>query len=211
MDLDMPAARIRSIRGFLAHIATVTLGILIAFSFEGARGWWQERSLVREAERNLLSELRDNRRDLHHTLRAIERTNGQIERSLRQLERRAAELENAGPKETDEISDGLTTFTLFFRETSWSTAETTGALGHMKYAKVEGFAELYGMQREFRRGLERFQDHAVGILPRRLSRLSLADVESRRETLLVARQHLVGLEFIASALDGWYRKRLGPG
>ena len=43
-----------SLREMVTHLVLVTLGVLIALSFEGVGSWREQRALVREARANIL-------------------------------------------------------------------------------------------------------------------------------------------------------------
>lgn len=61
MEIHPPHGPVHSIKDILLQLLTITLGILIALSFEGMREWRQERVLVNEARENMLREIRDNK------------------------------------------------------------------------------------------------------------------------------------------------------
>jgi hypothetical protein len=139
MDVDVPERRIDSIKDFLLHMGTVTLGILIALGLEGIREWVHERNLVREARASLVSELRDNQRELARTLGGIPGTRTNLKEGLALIARVA----DVKRDEKLEIN-----FSVGFRDASLlgvnrSTAETTGALAHMSYGEVRKYAALY--------------------------------------------------------------------
>ena len=48
-------------KGALVELMIVTVGVLIALSFDGARVWMREQSLVEDARANLTRELQANR------------------------------------------------------------------------------------------------------------------------------------------------------
>ena len=59
-----PPRRIATIKEFFKELLTITVGILIALSLEGLLEWRHHRELAREARANILSELRENQREL---------------------------------------------------------------------------------------------------------------------------------------------------
>jgi hypothetical protein len=201
MDVELPERRIRSIKDFAAHVATVSLGILIAFGFEGTRDWWHHRSLVAEARANLLAEMADNKRELVAIMKWVRGGRQQIEQAVKQAERLLA----ADDAVIAEDSEPLPNFSIIFVEASRTTAEATGAFAHMKYADVKKYAEVYNLQREFMARTSRFHDHMSAIVGRRLSRQRPAELQDRRQSLLVALQYLRDAEGMGNALLDGYR------
>jgi hypothetical protein len=200
MDVEVPERRIRSIKDFAAHVATVSVGILIAFGFEGTRDWWHHRSLVAEARENLLAEMADNKRELVDIMKWARGGRQQLEQAVKQVDRLLAD---DGP--TAEDSEPLPNFAIIFVEASRTTAEATGAFAHMKYAEVKKYAEVYNLQREFMARTARFHDHMSAIVGRRLSRQRPAELQDRRQSLLVALQYLRDAEGMGKALLDGYR------
>ena len=62
IDVHPPHAAVHGWRDFLIHIATITLGLFIALSLEGALEAMHHRHLVREARENIRKELEENER-----------------------------------------------------------------------------------------------------------------------------------------------------
>jgi hypothetical protein len=60
VDIHAPHRSISSLKEGLVHLTLITLGVLIALSFEGIASWREHRALVREARANLASEIHDN-------------------------------------------------------------------------------------------------------------------------------------------------------
>jgi uncharacterized protein (DUF3084 family) len=72
MEIHAPHKPILTVKEAAVHLAIVTAGILIALSLEGLREWREHRSLVNEARANLLSEIRDNRKEVAAAVGALE-------------------------------------------------------------------------------------------------------------------------------------------
>lgn len=64
MEIHPPHGAVRSLKQFLEELVTITAGILIALALEGLVNWRHHRTLAREARANVLSEVRENQRDL---------------------------------------------------------------------------------------------------------------------------------------------------
>ena len=57
MEIHAPHGPIHSFKEMAVQIALITLGVLIALSFEGVASWREHRALVREARANLTNEI----------------------------------------------------------------------------------------------------------------------------------------------------------
>jgi hypothetical protein len=204
MDVELPERRIRSIKDFFAHVATVSLGILLAFGFEGTREWWHTRNLVQEARTNIVSEIADNKRDLDKAMQWTRGGRQQLEQALQQVDRWLAKTGEAPANAADD-SNALPNVSILFVEASRTTAEATGAFGHMKYLEVKRYAEVYNLQREFQSRVARFHDHMSTIVPRKLSQLTPAELQDRRQRLLVGLQYLNDAEGMGQTLSDGYR------
>jgi hypothetical protein len=79
----------------------------------------------------------------------------------------------------------------------------------MKYAEVKRYAEVYPLQREFMRRQTQYHDHVAAIPPRKLSTLSVAELQSRRDSLVVALLYLGEVEGIGRSLSDGYEHALG--
>jgi hypothetical protein len=62
VEVHAPDHPVLTLKQAAVHLAIVTAGVLIALSFEGILEWSHHRSLVREAEANLTTELQVNKR-----------------------------------------------------------------------------------------------------------------------------------------------------
>jgi hypothetical protein len=95
---------------------------------------------------------------------------------------------------------------------AWKTAETTGALGHMKYAEVQKYAEVYDVQDLYVRGeaqkLQRVSQVEAILMGGDPNKASLQDVESFRQQILVSLADLVTEESLAKELSAAYGKLL---
>jgi hypothetical protein len=176
--------RIDSAKEFFIQLATITAGVLIALLLEGAVAWNDHRSLVREARATIAEEIADNKKELDDTLAGLPARREQLKNALRVAD------DLLKTKRTD-----LREMKLRFEGTSlstagWQTAQTTGALGYMKYSDVQAYAELYDLQAMFtqqqRRGMER--------LTPAIALLSAGDPEQLPEQELRAfRSHVLEL------------------
>ena len=123
----------------LVHLALVTLGVLIALSFEGIATWREHRALVREARINLTNEIRDNITELRRRLQSIPREQQNLEHAIDMLQVVMKRMPLEG-----KIEIGFSSASL--QGASRSTAQMTGAFALMEYDEVKKYATVYGHQ-----------------------------------------------------------------
>jgi hypothetical protein len=206
VDIHPPHA-IHSWKDFGIQLVTITAGVLIALSFEGAREWRHERALVREARENIHREIADNQREVEGELKKIPERSKKLAAALQF----ANELLKGTPGDVHKIE--LQVDFPELNAASWQTAERTGALGHMDYAEVQKYATLYSFQefliQEQRRALEAMAS-TIGTMtasedgdPRTASK---ADTERLRDQLIALRSILLIEEQMANAAIARYKK-----
>ena len=157
----------------VAHLALVTLGVLIALSFEGIGSWREHRTLVREARANILSEIRDNQKELANRLQKIPEERHALDEAITV----AQKLIDTKKLESS-VQLGFNTADL--RDASRTTATVTGAFGLMEYEEVKKYATLYGHQELFLRA----QNDAIQNLTRAMAAINLlqhSDTATARE------------------------------
>lgn len=82
MEIHPPHGSIHSRKDFLLHLLTITIGILIALSLEGIVQWMDHRALVREAQANLATEIRENQQTLKAALEQIQKSEAECTLAL---------------------------------------------------------------------------------------------------------------------------------
>src|SRR5450631_2736025 len=60
LDVHAPHEAVHGWRDFFIHLATITIGLLIALGLEGCVEWMHHRNLVKEVEVSLHNEIRNN-------------------------------------------------------------------------------------------------------------------------------------------------------
>ena len=148
----------------LVHLALVTLGVLIALSFEGVASWREHRALVREARANLTSEIRDNANELRERLQAIPKEQHNLEHAIEMLQVMIRRMPLEGKVEL-----GLSGATL--QSASRTTAQVTGAFALMEYEEVKKYASVYSHQDLY----TQVQTDAMQIMTRALAVAALFD------------------------------------
>lgn len=136
---------VRSVKDVLVEIVMITVGVLIALSFDGIRTWNEHRELVREARANIASELGDNRTELAGELSGMAKTIDRIQHALDVVDRVVK------TKSTQDNSVDLGFGLANLQNASRTTAEVTGALALMDYEEVKRYSSVYALQAEFLR------------------------------------------------------------
>lgn len=124
---------------WLFQLTTITVGVLIALSFDAALRWDADRALVAQARATIALEIARNRSELEEYLGSFEERLSKIDTVLQLV----ADLEAGVEPSIKEID-----FTFGFPSLSdagWETAERTGALALMEYPEVQELAEIYAL------------------------------------------------------------------
>ena len=131
---------VRWVGEWLFQLTTITIGVLIALSFDALLKWNGDRQLVNEARATIALEIEDNRRDLDAHLATYEQRIGRLDNVLNLLDQQDAGVE---------LKSGQMDFYVEFpslNDAGWQTAQQTGAVALMDYREVQRLAELYTMQ-----------------------------------------------------------------
>ncbi len=140
---DPPRAARRSAGEWLFQFTTITIGVLIALSFDGLLRWNADRTLVDEARATIALEIADNRTELDEHLASFDERVAKLDNVLKLL----SELDTGVEPTVREIS--LEVHFPSLNNAGWQTAERTGAIGLMQYPEVQQLAELYTLQSLF--------------------------------------------------------------
>lgn len=206
MEIHAPDKPIHSLKDLGIHLATITAGILIALSLEGILEWRHHRSLVREAKENITIELEGNKKAVEKSLQSLPE---QVKNYRTALHFANDRLES---KHTDIHQMVIGFMVPSVSAVAWKTAETTGALGHMKYAEVQKYAEVYDVQELYVRAeaqkLQRVSQVEGILMGGDPNKASLKDIESFRQQILVSLADLATEESLAKELSEAYGKLL---
>jgi hypothetical protein len=158
VEIHAPDRPVHSVRDVIGHLAIITAGVLIALAFEGIVTWAEHRRLVGEAVNNLRSEMADNVREIEGLFANIvqERRNLEHANDLAQMLLEQRKIEGTSLK--------LEFHGAELKDASRTTAEVTGAFGHMDYAEVERIAAVYNLQTTFNRAQQRANESFVNVL-----------------------------------------------
>src|SRR5215469_209146 len=122
MEVHAPHHPIQSWRDIVLHLAIVTVGILIALGLEQAVEWYHHRELANEARETILSELRNNKNTLDRQLANFPKFRADAVKAYRFI----SDYKDHG--KTNIQWTGAFYYSAPLRTTSWSTAQTVGAL-----------------------------------------------------------------------------------
>ena len=137
-----PVAR-RSVGEWLFQLATITIGVLIALSFDSLLKWNADRMLVNEARANIALEIADNRRELDQYLKLVDESIAKVDNGLKLL----AELDAGVEPTIHDVPLDMNFPSL--NDAGWQTAESTGAIALMHYSEVQRLSEIYTLQSLF--------------------------------------------------------------
>jgi hypothetical protein len=140
MEVHPPEHGIHSLRDFLVHMGTITLGLLIALGLEALVEQAHHRHLLHTAEANLRDELRSNRALLSGDERSLNDTQRQLEQSLAAMQ--AALAHRPGPPDTSGQWRWSSP-----QSAAWDTARDEGAIGLMSYESASQYADVYSQQK----------------------------------------------------------------
>jgi hypothetical protein len=144
LEIHAPQKPVHSLREMITHLVLVTLGVLIALSFEGIGTWREHRALVREARANIMSEIRDNQRELANRLNHVETEQKQLDGMLDAVQTILDGKTLSGKVESTMVNAQL-------RNASHSTAQVTGAFALMDYDEVKKYTSAYSSQATYLR------------------------------------------------------------
>jgi hypothetical protein len=143
IDVHPPHEPIHGWRDFLLHLLTITIGLLIALSLEGCVEWQHHRHLVHEAEASLHAEIQSNAKGMQDSIADLHHKQDDLKHDVTLLKYL---IKNHKFPEDAHISLGASIQTL--DDVSWRTAQSTGALSYMPYARAEEYSNIYNAQAE---------------------------------------------------------------
>lgn len=207
MDVHLPGKSIRTLKDFLLHLLTITIGLFIALTLEAAVESMHHRHLVREARVNLRSEIDINHQFYAKNVRELQLNRIQLTHDLDQLR------VLRGGKQ---LSDPKLSWTFNWNgygDAAWKTAKESGAVPYMDSRSISDYTWLYGQQ-EYVMSMaltlqnEESRVNAVLVVAQEPSKLNPAEIEN----LLIRTAEIdLGasrLETWMKALDDMYAKAL---
>ncbi len=204
IDVHAPHERISGFKDFLLHLLTITIGLLIALSLEGAVEWQHNRHLVRDAEAGLRGEIRSNAEGIGALRKQVKDENRQLDDDLIAVRKMQAH-----PQTHEHM--GFTFRMSSFDQMAWKTAQTTGAFGYMPYEDASAFADIYNVQDE----VYKVQQEAVDDVLKAASLIvaqpegstpTQAQLDQVTDRIGLIKMRLVLLGNLIDELDRVYRK-----
>jgi hypothetical protein len=209
LDVHPPHEPVHGWRDFFIHLATITIGLLIALGLEGCVEWMHHRHLVHEAQTALRNEISNNESNLSGVLASAQKQEAALKQDVTVLDQRIEH-----PKEETHGSMSIEFRLVGFADTSWKTAQSTGAVTYMPYARVEEYSEIYGLQQELydaqKQGV-RDAVMAIGLFANKDATDPVAkvgDAQLAKERIQVIQGQLFYVESLIKGLDGAYKKFL---
>lgn len=169
MEVHPPEHGIHSLRDFLVHMGTITLGLLIALGLEALVEQAHHRHLLHTAEENLRNELHVNRALLASDSSALRVTQGHLERELAALEAAQARHPELPEEPIHWEWNGP-------QSAAWDTARDGGAISLMPYEQAAGFALVYAQQKVTNEQASLYVRDLYAISARSQSSTRLSDV-----------------------------------
>jgi hypothetical protein len=140
MEIHAPEHPLQTWQDILLHLGIVTVGILIAIGLDAVVEWQHHRNLAEEARANIRSEMRDNRAKLADMIKEISATEQEQVKTMQVLKGVLVH----HPKQMPNM--GLHWGGQILVNSSWTTAQTMGALSYMPYEEVKKYAAIYDLQ-----------------------------------------------------------------
>jgi hypothetical protein len=143
LDVHPPHEPVHSWRDFFVHLATITIGLLIALSLERCVEWKHHRNLVHEAEASLRREIAGNAKGVQGALEDVRKEQAVLKQDVAVQNRILA-----NPKTPNHEELTVNFKVRSFNDVSWRTAQSTGALSYMTYGEAQEYSNLYAQQNE---------------------------------------------------------------
>jgi len=209
LEVHPPNEPVHGWRDFLIHLATITIGLLIALSLEGCVEFWHHRSLVHEAEASMQIEIEANARALQRALDDVRKEQDFLKKDIAVMKKIIAN-PKVPNKEDMRVDFRIRTFD----DVSWKTSQSTGALSYMPYGRAREYANIYSAQNEIAEAEHQaVRDTVLSVAPFLNSKkgdLNPSGEEAVKivDRLEVLQGQLIFLENLIKRLDGEYKKFL---
>jgi hypothetical protein len=209
IDVHPPHEPIHGWRDFFIHLATITIGLLIALSLEGCVEWQHHRHLVHEAESGLRTEIASNESKLESVLADVHKQQNILKQDVIVLDQMIKD-----PKARANQQLSMSYRLVGFDDVSWKTAQNTGSLAYMPYSRAQEYAGIYDLQDELNAAQKQgVRDAILGIglfLNAELTdpAAATAQNQTRKQRIEVVQGQLLLVESLVTGLDAEYKKFL---
>ena len=140
MDFHPPRQSIHTVKDFLLHLLTITVGLFIALSLEAAVESLHHRHLVRDARDNLHREITANRQQYSMNAKWVAENRDQLARNIELLR----ELRKG--KKLDPANLGWHWQWNSFSGVAWRAARDNGAVSYMEPDLISAYSWIYLQQ-----------------------------------------------------------------
>jgi hypothetical protein len=140
MDIHPPRQPIHTVKDFLLHLLTITVGLFIALSLEAAVQSLHHRHLVREARENLHREITANRQQYSMNAKWVAENREQLARNIELLR----DLRKG--KKLDPANLGWNWQWNSFSGVAWRAARDNGAVSYMEPDLISSYSWIYLQQ-----------------------------------------------------------------
>src|SRR6185312_15293043 len=139
LDVHPPHAAIHGWRDFFIHIATITIGLLIAVGLEQTVEYLHRLEQLRTVRREIAAELNDNRRIAALNSAQFVKVEAELAKDM--------EILRAGQSANAPLAAGLNYDWLFYRtpDGAWQTAKESGALALIPHEELRGYVYDYAV------------------------------------------------------------------
>jgi cell division protein FtsB len=141
LDVHPPHEPIRSWRDFLLHLATITIGLLIAVALEAGVEELHYRHIVAAARANLRREITENHATYAQNLQSLEADQERLKHDIDQLR----DIRAGKPPEHIDMHWSFDWSS--YVDSAWQSARDIGAIAHMRPDAIEVYSEIYNQQR----------------------------------------------------------------
>ena len=209
LDVHPPTEPVHSWRDFLIHLATITIGLLIALSLEGCVEWRHHRSLAHEAQASLQIEIEANARELQRAIKDIHEEQQVLTEDVAILKKI---IDN--PKVPNQGTPHILFKLPSFDDVSWETATATGALSYIPYEQAHVYSDIYKQQDEVDvADHQAARDAVLAVAPflnleHIAPKLSATDAPMVKQRVEVLQAQLYVMELLIMDLDKKYKKFL---
>jgi Skp family chaperone for outer membrane proteins len=209
LDVHPPNEPVHGWRDFFVHIATITIGLLIALSLERCVEWKHHRNLVHEAEESLREEIKTNAQELAGALDEVKTEQKSLKEDVAVMNRIIA-----NPKKVNSENMTVNFRVRSFHDVSWRTAQSTGAVSYMTYREAQKYADIYSQQGEIAEAeRQAVRDTTVAVGP--FLNLKKGEPNPGGDEAVKIKDHfeilqgqLMFIESLIMSLDEGYRKFL---
>ena len=209
LDVHPPHEPVYGWREFFIHLATITIGLLIALSMEGCVEWQHHRHLVHEAEASLRKEIQNNAKSLKENLDGVRNEQKLLSQDVAVLKKIIA-----NPKVPNHDTMSIAFNIRGFDDVSWKTAQTTGAFSYMPYSEAQKYSDIYDTQHAIDEAEQQaVRDTVVGVAPflnikHDDPNPGAAEAVTIKEHLEILQGQLTLVENLMTTLDTDYKKFL---